>query len=380
MFKPIPKQNITLRPYKVYKNYTFTSSSFKWDTIRNLTGSYDEYESYLVSGSGISINEYTLNKSVRNLFYNNHPKLVGTITNWDYSKYANKKLFTYEVTSSAGLTTYRYFYDSTASVYIDEFQNFLNENNYRVNSNGQVYSGTYSDVTKMYGTMYEYGSLDERNIGDRFFLLQVSQSYVGEGINPGSLTIQHTNTGHVFRDDGYSNLVTGSNEQVVGNVFYSQGIITFTYLTDKLTDTYYNFGSSDFLLKYQSSKTIYENEVLLEVNQNEFNVSTNPSATTFYNGAAYVNSLITLPGTGSSTSDRVLDFRIVSNYNKTSKIGFNDYEYSSSMDPTGSYLAPYVTTVGLYDEYYNLVAVAKIPSKPKSTPDYPLNFIIRFDT
>jgi len=380
MFKPIPKQNITLRPYKVYKNYTFGNSNFNWDAVRNLTGSYDDYENQLVSGSGITFNEYTLNKSIRNLFYNNHPKLIGNVVNWNYSKYANKKLYTYEVSSSAGSTTYRYYYDATASVYVDEFQNYLNANNYKVNSNGQVYSGVYGDVTKMYGTKYEYGSLDERQIENRFFVLQISQSYIGEGINPGTLRVQHLDTGHIFTDDGYSNLVTGSNEQVVGNVFYSNGIVTFTYKTENPSDTYYDFGSSDFILTYQSTKTIYENEVFLEVNPNEFNVSTNPSATTFHNGVAYVNSLITLPATGSSTSDVIYDFRIVSRYDGTSKIGFNDYEYSSSIDPTGSYLAPYVTTVGLYDEYYNLVAVAKIPSKPKSTTDYPLNFIIRFDT
>jgi hypothetical protein len=28
----------------------------------------------------------------------------------------------------------------------------------------------------------------------------------------------------------------------------------------------------------------------------------------------------------------------------------------------------------------DLLAVAKIPSKPKSTPDYPVNIVVRFDT
>jgi hypothetical protein len=34
----------------------------------------------------------------------------------------------------------------------------------------------------------------------------------------------------------------------------------------------------------------------------------------------------------------------------------------------------------LYDDEYNLVAVAKIPAKPKSTPDMPVNIVVRFDT
>jgi hypothetical protein len=53
---------------------------------------------------------------------------------------------------------------------------------------------------------------------------------------------------------------------------------------------------------------------------------------------------------------------------------------SGSLDPIGSYLAPYITTIGLYDDDLNLVAVAKLPQPIKSLPDYPLNFIVRFDT
>jgi hypothetical protein len=59
---------------------------------------------------------------------------------------------------------------------------------------------------------------------------------------------------------------------------------------------------------------------------------------------------------------------------------FDDYLISGSVDPTGSYLAPYITTIGLYDNEMNMVAVAKLPQPIKSLPDYPLNFIIRFDT
>jgi hypothetical protein len=60
--------------------------------------------------------------------------------------------------------------------------------------------------------------------------------------------------------------------------------------------------------------------------------------------------------------------------------GFGEYDYSSSLDTTGSYLAPYITTIALYDNDLNMVAVAKLPQPIKSMPDYPLNFIVRFDT
>jgi hypothetical protein len=58
---------------------------------------------------------------------------------------------------------------------------------------------------------------------------------------------------------------------------------------------------------------------------------------------------------------------------------FLGYQYSSSYDPTGSFLAPVVTTIGLYQEN-QLVAVAKLGRPIKNLVDWPTNFIVRFDT
>jgi hypothetical protein len=57
---------------------------------------------------------------------------------------------------------------------------------------------------------------------------------------------------------------------------------------------------------------------------------------------------------------------------------FLDYSALSKADPTGSYLAPYVTTVGLYNGT-ELVAVAKLGSPIKITPDFPINIIVKMD-
>jgi hypothetical protein len=57
---------------------------------------------------------------------------------------------------------------------------------------------------------------------------------------------------------------------------------------------------------------------------------------------------------------------------------FLDYTRLSQSDPTGSYLAPYVTSVGLYSGT-ELVAVAKLGSPIKITPDFPINFIVKMD-
>ena len=58
---------------------------------------------------------------------------------------------------------------------------------------------------------------------------------------------------------------------------------------------------------------------------------------------------------------------------------FNDYEVSSSLDPTGSYLTTYVTSVGLYNDDSELLAIAKMARPIKILPDYPINFLIKLD-
>jgi hypothetical protein len=60
------------------------------------------------------------------------------------------------------------------------------------------------------------------------------------------------------------------------------------------------------------------------------------------------------------------------------KSTFLDYNYSSSLDPTGSYLAPYITTVGLYNGA-DLVAIAKLAQPIKNTGEIPINIVVKWD-
>ena len=75
-----------------------------------------------------------------------------------------------------------------------------------------------------------------------------------------------------------------------------------------------------------------------------------------------------------------LDFRYGSSVNSAISGGFEHIDLSGSVDSTGSFLTPFITTIGLYDENCDLVAVAKLPQPIKSEPDFPVNFIVRFDT
>lgn len=475
MFKSIQKSDITIRPFKVYKNWTLDSTIAPIYAVEHLSGSFENNENREVAG----YKEYSLYKGIKQLFYSNSAKQIGVVTNWNLRKHNAKQLKKYDVNIFNNLTTplsssYQYYYNESQKKYIDEFQQYLDNNEYYVNDTGNIFEGKVTDVTKVYGEMSNYASYTERNLGDRFLFWNLPQKYVGEGIKPNSLILTNYTDDSIITDDGKGNLrYSGKNfvtlfamdmendtatflmndglfftldiisfnngnsdineegsivlsyqgspntttfifkydastglltslgtfnfplelsrynvVSTIGNIFYSNGIIILTYGVEKAIDSQeegenYNFGNdNNWDMKFQSTKTIYENELFLEVNPNEFNYSSNPSATKFYNGDVYVRKHIPFtPATiEGETSEYNLDFRLVSDFDGVTKIGFDEYEFSSSIDPTGSYLAPYITTVGLYDENYDMVAVAKIPSKPKSTPDYPINFVIRFDT
>jgi hypothetical protein len=167
------------------------------------------------------------------------------------------------------------------------------------------------------------------------------------------------------------------NTQRVGNVFYDDGLIV---LTNGLEFTEYR-------LTYRSMVEIKETEVLVSVKQGEFNTSQNPTAVnvTLFSSQSFETTPIRngSPG-GPVLIKEVLDISkkqyFVGSYSSSISGSWDDYLESGSIDPTGSYLTPYVTTIGLYDDNYDMVAVAKLPTPIKNLPDYDLNFIVRFDT
>jgi hypothetical protein len=242
---------------------------------------------------------------------------------------------------------------------------------------------TASVLTEV-GNRQSYASTNERIMGDTIGVISIPHEYYGEGIKIGTLELQYGAVS--VSDDGNSNLVD-YNGNIQGNVFYDRGLIVVT--KDVVDET----TLSNYQISYRSTMTIYENEIFLSVNENEFNVSQNPTAV-FEDGGIKIpivtnrknRKLVTKEFTTSSyykpgiKSIRNSQYPYVSNYDGVSIGSFDDYTTSGSVDQTGSYLAPYITTIGLYDDGLNMVAVAKLPKPIKSLPDYPVNFIVRFDT
>jgi hypothetical protein len=162
-----------------------------------------------------------------------------------------------------------------------------------------------------------------------------------------------------------------------GNVIYSEGLVI---LNDTATQM------SSYTLDFKSTKTISELEILLTAKAGEFNVSQSPSAVTMEISGSYETEITPDIGIVSGTQkitiiDDISKSPYISgSYNPSISGSWDDYDASASYDPTGSYLAPFISTIGIYDKDGDMIAIAKLPQPIKNLPDYDMNFIVRLDT
>ena len=162
-----------------------------------------------------------------------------------------------------------------------------------------------------------------------------------------------------------------------GNVIYSEGLVI---LNDTATQM------SSYTLDFKSTKTISELEILLTAKAGEFNVSQSPSAVTMEISGSYETEITPDIGIVSGTQkitiiDDISKSPYISgSYNPSISGSWDDYDASASYDPTGSYLAPFISTIGIYDKDGDMIAIAKLPQPIKNLPDYDINFLVRLDT
>ena len=135
---------------------------------------------------------------------------------------------------------------------------------------------------------------------------------------------------------------------VVGNVFYRNGHIVVSSPLPKFEGAL----TGSYKISYNGVHTIYENEVFVEVPKDACNVSMNPTAT--YNP----------PDGQESTNDY-----LASN-------GPGDLIHPGFISGT---MSPYITTIGLYNDKMEMVAVGKLSQPIQKRDDIDMNFVVRWD-
>lgn len=150
-------------------------------------------------------------------------------------------------------------------------------------------------------------------------------------------------------DDGEGNLIlSGSSPtRYVGDIIYSHGIICIT------DNTYKN--SSPRTLTFKSSHPIFTHNYHCRLRESEFNYTYNPSALSSSLKTTYDNEG-NIYSTSSNTSDGILNSNI-----------------------TGSEFQPYITTIGLYNDANQLIAVGKLNRPVPKSANTEMTIIVKID-
>ena len=151
---------------------------------------------------------------------------------------------------------------------------------------------------------------------------------------------------------------------IVGNVFYRNGQVVVSSPYPK-----YNSGSGFFgntwQLDYRGTHTIYENEVMVRVPKDIMNVSTNPTATW---RPATADSACNINGSLSGNAYTPA----------TAEQNSTPGDHRKTIFLSGS-AYPYVTTIGLYNDKAQLLAVGKLARPVQKRDDVDMNLIVRWD-
>lgn len=403
MLKRIPLSDISIRPFKVYKEWNFNNNSKEIDIL--FAENTGILSNTTTNSENLSFNRYALWGQLRGMFYNgneDNPFLRFGSKRPDYIE--NQQNKDRVLNSEAKII-------SIPQKYIGEG---IKPNSVEFIENGISYGDDgYGNFIRTGGSSIFVTSVNVENqtfifkdtagntyncfldTNDFFLDLENSVMYlIYDGVN------YFIEVANFDLETGIMNVVDIAflPEEVkfekYGNVFYQQGLITVTKNTTLLL-------VDEWQLFYNSTNTIYEHEYLLVTNPDEFNVSTNPTAIaevgkeeeewetldeSYSKVSSYKTKVQTNPGVKyirqfatNETGDEI-DYRYQSQINPNVYGGFEQIELSGSVDITGSFLAPYITTIGLYNDDCELLAVAKLPRPIKSLPTVNYNFLVRFDT
>lgn len=141
-------------------------------------------------------------------------------------------------------------------------------------------------------------------------IMNIPSALIGSGIKPGSFTIDTWN-GVKLEDDGYGGIYTGS--VLIGSILYEHGVVYFGSNTDQ--DTFGGVAVNSLQCNFSATNHIPMNVYICKAPKSLINFSTNPSYTVL-----------------SGTRNEI----------------------------TTSYPKVFVTGIGLYDENFELVGVAKL--------------------
>ena len=199
--------------------------------------------------------------------------------------------------------------------------------------------------------------------GDQIGVISIPSNLFGEYIKPGTFELSYSGSvsgssvlSGTIVDDENGNLLDTLDNSKVGDIIYQHGMVVITSIGTSITGSVYGgalygsgiYGSgdsqrltailesNDVNISFQSNMTIYESQYKCTFSPNEYTISQNPSITQNSFGKLY-------------------DFA------------------------TSSYFEPFITTVGLYNNANQLVAVGKLSQPLQSSNVTDTTILVNLD-
>ena len=320
VYKPFTTSDVVVTPFKVNKSFSFQGAS-------------------ALTASNVGIDRF-FGKNIQSTLFVSGSNPTGQISS------QNQELV----------------YESVKQLY---YSNYLRgEDGSTVNTASFNVDGTITATGGPNQPMYDNfltNTLDANRIfptasNDSIGVISIPSNLFGEYIKPGTFTL--TSPHNDLKDDGEGGLFEST--QKVGDIIYQHGIIILTAFGSSITGSIYGYGSSIYgtsiygsntladldeiitgsnvNISFQSTNTIFESQYKSTLLANEFNYTQNPSAIS-----------------SSSNSGVVSNFL------------------------TSSYFQPYITTVGLYNNANQLVAVGKLAQPLQSSNTTDTTILVNLD-
>lgn len=198
------------------------------------------------------------------------------------------------------------------------------------------------------------------------FVVSVGQNFYGNRIKPTSFSITVGSNPTEIADDGYGNLFVSQSGigTYVGNIFYDRGIAVITEATgaalSSITPNGLKLNNAAFMyLDYSSEIKVSRHQANVRIKPSEYNFSPfNPSITGLYGASGSISASFVTNNIPSASAKNTW------------------YRYTLMANDI---IKPYITSIGLYNDKYELLAVAKISTPIQRTFNTNQIFIVRFD-
>ena len=238
-----------------------------------------------------------------------------------------------------------YFYEKGGNTYswVNFFKGVKLTSSEILNNSINIESGWVNDskryrIGQVYNNIKQIYKLFQENNSNQFFkipnifpeilnVISISPQKYFESINPLSFNFIHD--GVEYLDDGNGNIL--KNEEYVGNIFYKWGIVV---IFDEIVD-FTTLNENNMTTSFEGIYSLKEHQYKCVIGSGEFKHSLNPTLAT------------------------------------------EELDYKEFVNKP--YFSPYITSVGLYNENKELLAVAKLPQPTPSSKFIDTTIILKFD-